>query len=320
MHEPTLTESAAAPAALAAFLRGVERRGAVFAELQCGDAGHGDGALAAAMRAFREGAVHIAVSDWPRRFWSLLLAAPALRRPALQAQWPAELEALAHLGSGPRAALLLRLVAGMQEAEAAAVLGVAQPAYRLALQQALPRRADGGADEPAWAATAEAIQQSIRQLSPLRLAQLAQLREAALQPRRSPRRTPRSRPAPSTARPRWLLSSLWAGVVACALAFAASFVLPALLRQHAGEARIERVALPPAAPASTFDAQTALLTDRDFDMLQAADESAARDLALHSWYAAQQTAAEHPQVQIAVGNVDDAPSAAGHLESIDAPR
>ena len=317
MHEPTLTESAVAPAALAAFLRGVERRGAVFAELQCGDAGHGDGALAAAMRAFREGAVHIAVSDWPRRFWSLLLAAPALRRPAPQAQWPVALAALADLGSGPRAALLLRLVAGMHEAEAAAVLGVAQPAYRLALQQALPRRADGGADEPAWAATAEAIQLAIRQLSPLRLAHLAQLREAALHPRRSPR----SRPAPSPARPRWLLSSLWAGVVACALAFAASFVVPTLLRQPAGEARIERVALPPAtAPASTFDAQTALLTDRDFDLLQAADEPAARDLALHSWYAAQRTAAEHPQVQIAVGNVDDAASAGDHLESIDAPR
>ena len=47
------SSSSPAPAALAAFLRGCERRGAVFAELQCGDAERGDIALAAALRAFR---------------------------------------------------------------------------------------------------------------------------------------------------------------------------------------------------------------------------------------------------------------------------
>ena len=106
MSHHTLSESAAAPAAIAAFLRGVERRGAVFAELQCGDAGCGDAALAAAMRAFREGAVANPIGDWPRRFWALLLAAPALRRPAPEATWPSALAALSQLGNGPRAALL----------------------------------------------------------------------------------------------------------------------------------------------------------------------------------------------------------------------
>jgi hypothetical protein len=68
MSPATLSESAVTPAALAAFLRGVERRGAVFAELQCGDGDCGDAALAAAMRAFREGAAPCPIGDSPSRF------------------------------------------------------------------------------------------------------------------------------------------------------------------------------------------------------------------------------------------------------------
>ena len=69
-----------APPALAAFLRGVERRGAVLAELQCGDADAGDAALAQAMRRFRAEAAGQPMSQWPRRFWTLLLSQPGLRR------------------------------------------------------------------------------------------------------------------------------------------------------------------------------------------------------------------------------------------------
>ena len=53
-------DTPAAPNALSAFLRGIERRGALFAELQCGDRDAGDAALAAAMRAFRNHA-----GEWP---------------------------------------------------------------------------------------------------------------------------------------------------------------------------------------------------------------------------------------------------------------
>src|SRR4249919_145721 len=226
MSPATLSESAAAPAALAAFLRGVERRGAVFAELQCGDAGCGDAALAAAMRAFREGAAANPINDWPCRFWTLLLVAPVLRRPAPEAAWPDALSGLARLGTGPRAALLLRLVAGLHETQAAAALGVAPPTYRLALQRALPRHANGSPDEGAWHALAEATQLAIRQLPPTRLARLAEVREAALQHRRPPASMGRRRPAAAGSRPRWLLPALWAGVAACAMAFVASFVLP----------------------------------------------------------------------------------------------
>jgi hypothetical protein len=337
MSQSTLSESASAPAALAAFLRGVERRGAVFAELQCGDAGCGDSALAAAMRALHEGVAHEGataspISDWPRRFWALLLAAPVLRRPAPGAAWPDALSALADLGNGQRAALLLRLVAGLQEPEAAAVLGIAPPRYRLALQRALPRHADGCPDQPGWQALADAAQHAIRQLPPTRLARLAQLREAALQHRRPPLPALRRRPATAAGPgPRWLLPVLWAGVIACALAFAASFLMPTSALRHVdGEPRIQREPLPPVEPpASRVDARTAWLTDRDFEMLLAdGDAGATRDVGFQSWYAAQLAAAEpgSPPVPIAADDTsatnvptDDTVAVAG-LESDDAPR
>jgi hypothetical protein len=328
MSPATLSESAAAPAALAAFLRGVERRGAVFAELQCGDAGCGDAALAAAMRAFREGAAASPISDWPSRFWGLLLAAPVLRRAAPGADWPGALSALARLGTGPRAALLLRLVAGLHETEAATALGVAPPTYRLALQRALPRHANGAPDEDAWHALAEATQLAIRQLPPTRLARLAQLREAALQPRRPPASVRRRRPTAAGSRPRWLLPALWTGLAACAMAFVASFVLPTTgLRHDDGEPRIQREPLPPAEqPASRFDAQTAVLTDRDFEMLLAeGDADVAGDVGFQSWYAAQLAAAEpdSPTEPMAIADALEASTtttAATALGSDDAPR
>jgi hypothetical protein len=327
MSPATLSESAVTPAALAAFLRGVERRGAVFAELQCGDGDCGDAALAAAMRAFREGAAACPIGDWPSRFWGLLLAAPVLRRPAPGADWPDALAALARLGTGPRAALLLRLVAGLNETEAATALGVAPPTYRLALRRALPRHADGTPDEDAWRALAEATQLAIRQLPPTRLARLAQLREAALLHRRPPASAGRRRPAAAGARPRWLLPALWAGVAACAMAFVASFVLPTTgLRHDDGEPQIQREPLSPAEPpASRFDAQTAVLTDRDFDMLLAdGDANVARDVGFQSWYAAQLAAAEPdaatgPVVAIDTSQASTTNDGATALESDHAP-
>ena len=94
-----LNDAASVPAALSAFLRGVERRGALFAELQCGDREAGDSALAAAMRAFRNRAGTLPMAEWPRRFWTLLVATPQLRQSAASARWPAGVEALAGLQS-----------------------------------------------------------------------------------------------------------------------------------------------------------------------------------------------------------------------------
>ena len=304
MHSP-LNEAAAVPAALSAFLRGVERRGALFAELQCGDRDAGDTALAAALRAFRNHAGELAMAEWPRRFWSLLVSAPPLRQASALAQGPPGLQSLAPLGSGARRALLLRLVAGLPEDEAALVLGLDMAAYQRALTEACPRDAGGQPDALAWRSLAETIQQQLRDLPPERLARLARLREDAIAGTRLER--PRVGIAPvvlakpvssPSARRRWPWVALVLGV--CALALAASWWwprgqdLPAVdssleqgVQRLQDEVEISSEALPEQAPAARFDATTALLTHPDFELVMDAQEQAlARDADFHAWYAA----------------------------------
>lgn len=281
----TLDAAAAPPAALTAFLRGIERRGAVFAELATGSATAGDAVLADTMHAFRGLAAAAPFAEWPRRFWSLLLASPRLRgRPARPA-WPLAFAPLSGLGGGPRAALLLRLVAGLADADAAAVLGVARPTYRLALQRALPHREDGTPDPEAWQALGEAAQAAIRQLPAERLAEIARQREAAIRGHRAPRARADGRARPPV---RWRAAQ-WGIVAATALALAATWWLPGADIDGPGPEGIDIESLPPAAaPAATYDADAALLTHRDFDLLLAAEDTpAAADPGFHAWYAAQ---------------------------------
>lgn len=173
--EPSVT-----PAALSAFLRGVERRGFVVALLQCGDEAVAGRALAAALRAFHCHAGEALMAGWPVRFWGLLSAAPGLRTAQVAGVWPEPFATLASMAPGDRLALLLRIVAGLDEPMAADVLGAAEDDYRLALARACPRDAAGQPDASAWRALAEAAQAQVRELSPGRLEQLGQLREAAL--------------------------------------------------------------------------------------------------------------------------------------------
>jgi hypothetical protein len=284
MTVPTLAPAGGAPAALTAFLRGVERRGAVFTELLCGDPVRGDAALVVAMRAFGNAAAQAPVAGWPRQFWSLLLAVPSLRAAAPAPHWPLPLAVLAPLGTGPRAALLLRLVVGLRETEAAAVLGIAAPTYRLALQRALPHLRDGSPDTASWQALAEALQRALWQLP---VERLANVRDAmARSPQRAASPSPTRREVASL-RP-WTRPALWAALATSALAFVATFVAPGVLRVE-DLPQIQATPLPPAeAPATTFDADTALLTHRDFEQLADAREDALiRDLDFYAWYATQ---------------------------------
>jgi hypothetical protein len=322
MTARTPAQAAAAPAALTAFLRGIERRAALFAELQCGDAGRGDAVLATPLHDFAAGARQWPVADWPRRFWSTLLAAPSLHGTAQGAHWPAPFGLLARLGSGPRAALLLRLVAGLVEADAAAVLGIAEPTYRLALQRAWPRDGDGNPDAAAWRTLDTATREALRQLPPQRLVQLTQLREAALSGRRPGPAPAAGSRRPSmgrmSVRPRWLLPSLWVALALCALGFAATFLLPPAWQPRGDDAaRIRRAPLPAAeAPLATFDVQDALPTHRDFDQLlfeqtaDATDQALVRDLDFYAWYAAE--IAAEPATALPL------PDAAAPLEDSDA--
>ena len=308
MHSP-LNEAAAVPAALSAFLRGVERRGALFAELQCGDRDAGDSALAAALRAFRNHAGALAMAEWPRRFWSLLVSAPPLRQASALAHWPPGLQSLAPLGSDARRALLLRLVAGLPEDEAALVLGLDAAAYRQALTDACPRDANGQPDALAWRSLAETIQQQLRDLPPERLVRLARLREEAIagtrheHPRVGTAAVAPRPPAATSARRRWPWVALVLGV--CALALAVTWwwpqtqgpsttasVLEQGVQRLQDEAEIESEELPEQAPAARFDATTALLTHSDFELVMDVQEEAlAREADFLAWYAAGTSAA-----------------------------
>lgn len=330
------SQNSSPPPALSAFLRGVERRGAVLAELQAGDAGLADAALAAAMAQFRDEAESLAMPAWPTRFWSLLLVQPQLRSRTAVALPIDVTDRLGELGSGPRAALLLRVAAGLSEDEGAAVLGVSQPSFRLALQRALPHHEDGRADPEAWQRLREQIHRRIKTLPADRLVRLSAARDAVMRGPASVASTSAATGARS--RPRWLMASLWALLAVCVLALAASFVWPDLMapwqRALGLEPGVKRVRVEPLPegdePASRYSAETALIAHRDFDLL--ADPQAqvdARDLEFHSWYAAQQDAGvTRPTPPSDVPPADEIPATAAtppqadsetETESSDAP-
>lgn len=275
------------PPALAAFLRGVERRAAVLAELQAGDAAAGDAAVAAAMRQWHATA-GTAMGDWAGDFWSLLLAQPQLRSRTPVAIALDATDRLGELGAGPRAALLLRLAGGLDECTAAAALGVAEPVYRLALQRALSRAGDGNsdADLQSWQRLREQVHRRIKTLPADRLLRLSSAREAVLQGR--PAAAGGTPPVSGMAGKKGLLlPMLWTLLALCVLAFAATF-LPSL-KDRIGARRIVPAAteLPETPAASHYGAEAGLVSHRDFSLLADPLASQAQDLAFHSWLAAQ---------------------------------
>lgn len=178
MMAAPVSPSPAAANALSAFLRGVERRALVVAQLQSGDDAVATRAVAAAMRAFAGHAAGLPMVDWPARFWGLLCHTPQLLEPSTAGQWPGALGHLGQRAAGERLALLLRVGAGLDEPVAAAVLGIEGEAYRRALAGACPLDAQGQPDPLAWRALAEAVQAQVRDLSPVRVRQLEELRES----------------------------------------------------------------------------------------------------------------------------------------------
>ena len=78
----TATTPPPTPAAVAAFLRGAARRARLFASVQAGGKDvAAQQALDAVSRVFATEAGQWPISEWPRQYWRLLLAAPALRQP-----------------------------------------------------------------------------------------------------------------------------------------------------------------------------------------------------------------------------------------------
>jgi hypothetical protein len=120
-------------AALDAFEHGVAVRSWVLARHQAGDADRADRLLEAALARFRTEAVALPLAQWPLAWWGALLEDRGMLVPAA----PAAADPLRRLPPGPRAALLLRLVAGLDLPHAAQALGVSQAAHDAALDQAL---------------------------------------------------------------------------------------------------------------------------------------------------------------------------------------
>ena len=114
-----------------AFRRGIDRRAYVLARAQCGDNDLLQSALSAVDSAFNAEYAELPLSQWPIRFWTLLLSRKELAQG--QSPWPA----LASISHGPRAALLLRLVAGLDFSHAAQVLNISETTYRFALERGL---------------------------------------------------------------------------------------------------------------------------------------------------------------------------------------
>lgn len=287
----------ASSAAISAFLRGVERRAMVLADLQTGDPNAAETTLAASMRAFLMRASNKPMADWPERFWALLVAVPRLRQPLVApAAWAAGLQCLGDMPVQPRMALLLRLVAGLEEEQAAAAMGLFLSGYRQALAQACPRDAQGLPDADAWRALANAVQQQVREIPPDRLAHLSALRDAAIAGVSMVRSTP---PVSAPRAPVARRHAGWRWVVAvaafCAIALGATyFRAPSLRPEDAitsenamrvvehGLVQVEALpegTPPPAAAAASGSPDAAMLADP-------AGMALARDADLYAWYVA----------------------------------
>lgn len=294
--------SPTAAGALSAFLRGVERRALVVAELQTGDAARAEQALVAVMRAFAAVASDLPMAQWPPRFWQLLAARQALRETPT-GRWDGSLAHLGSLDPLVRLALLLRIGAGLDEDTAARLLDTDVDGYQEGLAAACPRDADGNPDAQAWRVLAEQVQQRIRELPAQRLKELQQpvaagRKDEATKSWRAPPTEPRTAPVrrrASQQQRRWrgpvillgtvlvlLLGGLgwraWQGRVPDAPA-----VVPDGAVGEAGPVKVEaldsdapEVAAAGTDPMAAEDA--VMLADRDFPLLADAD--------MHAWSAA----------------------------------
>lgn len=263
--------------ALTAFLHGIEPRAWVFALCQGGDAARADQALAAAEREFVARADGLPLADWPLQFWAALL-----RQPGLLAGLDSELD-LARLEPGPRAALLLRLLASLDVPHAAEALGVSVRAYEAALGQALA--APGLPDD--WLVSLRAQLQALvhdlpaptrARLDEIRREVLAQAAGAASSAILPVEAVPLEEAAP--ARPRWP----WLGLGVLLLALLATLWIPLPVTLRPGESEgLPNEPLPP--PPALSD--SVVVTHPDYPQLaEPGSEDLARELALLSWLAA----------------------------------
>lgn len=264
------------PAAVAAFLRGLDRRARLLALVQCGDTAAATRALDATARVFATEAGQRPIAQWPQQYWRLLLTAPTMRQADTPAAGP--LPGITRLPPPVRAAVLLHLVAALEDADAAAALGIDTDAYQLRIRDALPRDVLGQPDLDVWRAWRAAAQRALEALP-----------EAA--PADAPRTPgPQADATADAARHRRRMRWLWLGVALCAVALVASFFLHPRGRELLDQWRnhVQVAPLPPAAaPKARFDpVDPALHPDREL-LAEPGTVQLARQLPLLAWLAAE---------------------------------
>lgn len=274
MTEPKVPSSPSRSSALTAFLHGIEPRAWAFALSQCGDPSLAEAALEPAIRDFSARAQSLPLADWPLQFWTCLLA-----QPVMLAELDPDLD-LAQLSPGPRAALLLRLIAGLDVAHAAQVLDVSPAAYEVALNHALthPDMDDAWMQE-----LREQLHALIHQMPAERRQALSELRERALSgpvvqaswtAQEALRRSERRSWGP------WVLLAL------LLLALVATYIWSSERSIAPGQSE-PLPAEPVRGPPTLTD--TVIVTHPDYQQLSApADEALAQRLALLSWVSATQ--------------------------------
>ncbi|MFS8137735.1 MAG: DUF3106 domain-containing protein [Thermomonas sp.] len=276
--------------AIAAFVRGVAQRARLLSTVQAGAAQPADQALAVVARVFATEAGQWPIAQWPQQYWRLLLATPHLRQPGTSAL-DVPLPGIARLPPLKRAAVLLQIVAELDDATAATALGTSVLAYQDAIRDGLPLDALGRPDLDVWRAWRAAAQRELANAEPVPDLLVPESRIAVAAKPASSGRADRKLVAEETNPdpvPRHHVHWLWLGVVVCVLAFATTFFL-----HPAGRAVLERwtatikVAPLPAAdsPKARFNAgDLALHPDRD--LLAAPEEAGhASQLALLAWLA-----------------------------------
>ncbi len=186
--------------AMQAFRRGIDRRAYVLARAQCGDSDLLQSALKGVDTSFNAEYAELPISQWPIRFWTLLLSRKELAQG--QSPWPA----LASISHGPRAALLLRLVAGLDFSHAAQVLNISETTYRFALERGLEQLHAAGFNFAELERLRDSFFDEVKQL-PTELIQTRE-RPAVLFAPSIPKPIPEPEPEPEikkTARWPWLL-------------------------------------------------------------------------------------------------------------------
>jgi hypothetical protein len=244
-----------------AFRRGIDRRAYVLARAQCGDLELLQSALSGVDAAFNAEYAELPISQWPIRFWTLLLSRKELAQG--QSPWPA----LASISHGPRAALLLRLVAGLDFPHAAQVLNVSETTYRFALERGLEQLHAGGFNFAELERLRDTFFEEVKQL-PTELIQTRERPAVVIAPSLSV-----TEPEPEIEK-----SRLWPWLL----------LLGALLLGGLGlwwwSTQASETVI--AKPVALTDVQTAV-THPDYDVIANPDiQAQAEDLAFLSWIAA----------------------------------